>query len=184
MSILYAVGGGGGGGYYMLPDTDTIADPTEIDIINGMPSGVDANKNQDVMSLWGIQTWSNQCLEKRIIIKNETGETPNIGTTGIGTWQKNPSLATLAQEQSWGWYHDAALELDDKLIEWGCTQDDIDIDFLFDPSSTKIPIVLGGYILDTTTGYICIKFATEYKSSDIENLKIAIDIKVTRTNVG
>lgn len=57
--------------------------------------------------------------------------------------------------------------------------DDIDLSFKFDPSS-KEPIGLGGYILDTTTGKICIKFA-----NSITPLKarIAVDITYTRNEV-
>ena len=186
MSILYAATGGGGGDD-IIPDLDNISSPTEADIVEEIAAT--SNTDQHVVSGWGIKTWSNQCLEKRIIIKNTSGGTQNIGTTGIGEWQDEPEGASEQDEQDWGWFHDDALELDDKINtgstegEWYCSEDDIDISFKFDPSTTTIPIALGGYILDTTTGYICIKFATEYRESDIENLKIAIDIKVTRTNV-
>lgn len=184
MSILYAATGGGGGDD-IIPDLDVTANPTESDIVEDI-SGA-PNTDQHVVSAWGIKTWSNQCLEKRIIIKNTAGGTQNIGSTGIGEWQDDPEGATAADEAGWGWYYDSFLKLDDSdtLDSWHCTPDDIDINFLFDPGSTSIPIAIGGYILDTDTGYICIKFASEIRqSADLENLKIAIDVKVSRTNVG
>ena len=57
--------------------------------------------------------------------------------------------------------------------------DDIELSFKFDPSSGE-PTALGGYILDTTTGKLCIKFA-----NSITPLKarIAVDITYTRNEV-
>ena len=124
--------------------------------------------------------------EKRIILKNNSLNPANdkIGTTGIGEWQDDPTGATLADEQGWDWYYNDALKLDSAtLTAWGATTDDIDINFLFDPSSSaNTPVVLGGYEWDTDTGYICIKFASELSAATIADLKIAIDIKITRTN--
>lgn len=187
MSILYAATGGGGGDD-IIPDLDIISSPTEANLVKEVKAT--NNVDQHVVSGWGIKTWANQCLEKRIIIKNTSGGTQNIGSVGIGEWQDDPSGATETDEIGWGWYHDDALELDDKINagstegEWYCSEDDIEVNFLFDPSTTSVPIALGGYILDTSTGYLCIKFAAELANRDLENLKIAVDVKVTRTNVG
>lgn len=62
----------------------------------------------------------------------------------------------------------------------GMGADNIDLKLKFDPSTNE-PIVLGGYVIDTDTGNICIKFGNSI--SDTENAKIAIDITYTRNEV-
>ena len=174
----------GGGGHEMKPNPST--NPTIADLVNEIKNPANGNQNKNVGSLWGIQNWSNHYTEKRIIFQNDSSNPSNdkIGTTGIGEWQDDPTGATVSDEISWGWYYNDALKLDSATFTaWGVSQDDIDINFLFDPStSTNVPIVLGGYEWDTDTGYICIKFASELSASVIADLKIAIDIKITRTN--
>lgn len=167
----------GGGGHEMSPNPSATPSPTQASLVTAVKAATNTNNN--VASLWGVKTWSNMCTEKRIILDNS--ESTIIGSTGIGTWQDELVNPSAADEAGWGWYHDSALELDAQLTAWGATADDIELNFLFDPSTGE-PVVLGGYILDTTTGYICIKFASEI--SDTTNIKIGIDIKVTRTNVG
>lgn len=175
----------GGGGHEMKPNPSM--NPTIADLITTIKNPTGANQNKNVASLWGINNWSNLYTQKRIIIVNNSSDPTDdiIGTTGIGEWQDEPEGATEIDEQGWGWYYNAALKLDsDTLTAWGVSEDDIDIHFLFDPAtSTNVPIVLGGYEWDTDTGYICIKFATELSADVIADLKIAIDIKITRTNV-
>ena len=62
----------------------------------------------------------------------------------------------------------------------GMGADNIDIKLKFDPRTNE-PIVLGGYVIDTDTGNMCIKFGNSI--SDTENAKIAIDITYTRNDV-
>ena len=57
---------------------------------------------------------------------------------------------------------------------------DVDIEFGFDPNGGE-PITLGGYIVDTATGYMCIKFANYVV--DPSKAKIAVDITFTRNDV-
>lgn len=61
----------------------------------------------------------------------------------------------------------------------GMTTNDISLGLKFDPSSNEV-IVLGGYMIDTDTGNICVKFANSI--SDVANAKVAIDITYTRTD--
>lgn len=177
----------GGGGHEMKPNPST--NPTVSDLVTVVKAteATGGNQNKNVASLWGIANWSNNYTEKRIVIKNDSSDPTNdiIGTTGIGEWQDDPTGATSTDETGWGWYCNDALKLDAAtLTAWGVSQDDIGIDFLFDPTtSTNVPIVLGGYEWDTDTGYICIKFASELSADVIADLKIAIDVKITRTNV-
>lgn len=62
----------------------------------------------------------------------------------------------------------------------GMSPDNIGLSLKFDPA-TKEPIVLGGYIIDTDTGNICIKFANSI--TDTTNARVAIDLTWTRTEV-
>lgn len=57
--------------------------------------------------------------------------------------------------------------------------DDVDIDIKFDPSGSTV--TLGGYIFDSSTGKICIKFGN---SVEITNTRIAVDLTYTRNEVG
>ena len=57
--------------------------------------------------------------------------------------------------------------------------DDVEVSIKFDPSGDTI--VLGGYLYDTTTGKICIRFAN---SINITTARIAVDITYTRNEVG
>jgi hypothetical protein len=56
--------------------------------------------------------------------------------------------------------------------------DDVDISIKFDPSGDTA--TLGGYIFDSTTGKICIKFGN---SITVDTAKIAVDITYTRNEV-
>lgn len=57
--------------------------------------------------------------------------------------------------------------------------DDVDISIKFDPSGDTA--TLGGYIFDSTTGKICIKFGN---SITVNTARIAVDITYTRNEVG
>lgn len=57
--------------------------------------------------------------------------------------------------------------------------DDIGVSLKFDPKTNE-PITLGGYIIDTDTGNMCIKFGNSI--SDTEHARVAIDITYTRND--
>ena len=57
--------------------------------------------------------------------------------------------------------------------------DDVDISIKFDPSGDTT--TLGGYIFDSTTGKICIKFGN---SINVLTARIAVDLTYTRNEVG
>ena len=57
--------------------------------------------------------------------------------------------------------------------------DDVDISIKFDPSGDTA--TLGGYIFDSTTGKICIKFGNNIT---VNTARIAVDITYTRNEVG
>lgn len=166
MSILYEIGGASGGGHEMLPDPEGTPTPTEKDVVDAI-TGANAT-NDSVASLFGIQKWSNV---KRIrLLYNGT-----IGHTGIGTWKDGE--ITSADETDW-WENDAFALLDtsDPLV------DGYDVDFAIKVDAQSEVVTLGGYIIDTTTKKMCIRFANYV--IEPETVKLAVDITFTRTNVG
>lgn len=70
------------------------------------------------------------------------------------------------------WWQDEAFKVDD-------SSDDVDVGLKFDPRGDAT--TLGGYILDTVTGRICVKFGN---SVEVETCRIAIDITYTRNEIG
>lgn len=145
-------------GHTMLPASGS-TESTIVSTINGA-----TNTNTNVGSLYSIQKWTNEKKVRRVI----TGTTPignaSIGSTGIGTWDDS---ATPIETD---WWYDAAFKIPDN-------RNDIDLSLKFDPSSGE-PVTLGGYILDTTTGKLCIKFGNSIATP--ANAKIAVDITYTR----
>ena len=132
----------------------SITESALVSAINGSGSN-----DKKVTSSYGTKIWSNVKTVRRVL---DTG----IGSTGIGTWDDDP---TSPDETDW--WHDNAFVIPDNA-------DDVDIDILYDPKGSKV--VLGGYIWDTTTGNICIKFAA---SVDPSNTRVAVDINYTRNEV-
>jgi len=166
MGILYEINGSTGGGHEMLPDPEGTPSPTEESVVNAVTNA--ASTNDNVASLFGIQKWSNV---KRIrVLYNGT-----VGHTGIGTWKDG--AVTSADEADW-WQNNAFMLLDTSSP----TVDGYDTDFniMVDPSSE--PVTLGGFIIDTTTGKMCIRFANYVINP--ADVKIAVDITFTRTDVG
>lgn len=145
-------------GHKMSPASGS-AESTIVSTINGA-----TNTNTNVGSLYSIQKWTNEKRVRRVI----TGTTPigsaSIGSTGIGKWDDS---ATPTETD---WWYDAAFKIPD-------SRNDIDLSLKFDPSSGE-PVTLGGYILDTTTGRLCIKFGNSIATP--ANAKIAVDITYTR----
>ena len=117
-----------------------------------------------------MQQWSN-VETKRVVYSGSI----SAGATGIGTWQDNVSSPTAVQEAGWGWWYDDLFKLDNLATSY-----DFDIEIKFDPYAGGEPLTLGGYILDTTTGYLCIKFG---KATTTSSHKVAVDITITRNNV-
>ena len=172
MSILYEIGGANGGGHDMLPDPEGTPSPDEDSVVAAISDAQDTNEN--VASLFGIQRWSNSKTVRVVV-------TQGIGHYGIGEWQDSITVesATAAQEAQWGWiYHDIFKKLDP---DWGEQNGyDVDIKFGFDPK-TKEPITLGGYWVDTDTGYLCVKFANYVVNTT--DAKVTIDVTFTRNDV-
>lgn len=131
---------------------------TESTIVTAIKAA--AGTNAQVPSLYGVQKWTNEKKVRRTI-----SGASSIGSTGIGTWDDSDT------PDETDWWYDAAFKIPDNA-------NDIDIDFKFDPTGSLVAV--GGYILDTTTGKLCVKFAN---TVDPATTKFAVDITYTRNEV-
>lgn len=184
---INSTGGGGGGDTVSWNQIQTSSAAVKIAkiTINGSatdvyaPSGggtVDQTFNSvstNAQSGVAIAGWTNTMTYRRVAL----GSDGDIDDTGIGTWtDKDPSQIVSADETTW-WY-DAAFVIPSS----GVDPNSIDIKIMFEPLSDGTPIVLQGYLWDTTTGKICIKFANDI-SSYKTTAKVAVDITYTRNEV-
>ena len=165
MGLIYKSGllySGKGGGSVSIEPTPS-AGLTESTIVSTVNSAT--GTSTDVPSLFGVQKWTNTKTVRRIMDGSNVPSGTTMTTTGIGTWDDS---ATPVETD---WWYDAAFVFTDS--------DNIDISIKFDPNGETI--ALGGYILDTTTGKICIKFANAISS--VTTAKVAVDITYTRNEV-
>ena len=88
-------------------------------------------------------------------------------------------FSQVIDESDWIYLDILTTVLDTNPVS-GMSTDDIDIDIKFDPITNE-PITLGGYVVDTDTGNMCIKFGNSI--SDTENARLAIDLTYTRNDV-
>lgn len=135
--------------------------------------------NDDVVSAWAIGTWSNT-MTNRVIYSG----TIAVGDTGIGTWLTDDQLTALRAESNlttrkstetgtYGWWYDSHfLGLD--------AYNDYEIKIKYKLQSNDEVITLGGFILDTDTGCLCIKFGSAIKNAG--NV-VAVDITITQNNI-
>lgn len=125
-----------------------------------------------VSSLYGIQQWSDVREIAYCVTKGAAATSP-IGTTGIGVWDDETDYE--------GWMEIAEL--------YGISDTEYEIKIIFDPEEFTGPIpVLGGWkIQDAATisdghggtmdgGLLCIKFANEISSDDVDNVTIGVKI--------
>ena len=169
---------GGGGGHTMTPTPN--ASLTRSDLQTAIASAVTEGViNDDVVSAWAIGTWSNT-MTNRVIYSG----TIAVGDTGIGTWVTDSQLADLKAESdltvretteinTYGWWKDVHfLGLD--------SFDDYEIKIKYKLKDTNEIITLGGFILDTDTGCLCIKFGSAIQNAG--NV-VAVDITITQNNI-
>lgn len=139
-------------------------------------SQFNAPTNAQTASLYSVSRWSNE-KTRRYVLEGAAVDSP-IGETGVGEWQDPETLTnpTELQEQEWGWWYIS--DLDERVTGIDISSsDDIKIDLEFDPGTGE-PIVLGGYIIDTSTGYMCIRFGNTI--SDTENARVGVAITYQR----
>lgn len=154
-----------GGGHTMTPTPN--ASLAESDIVTAVNAGLtEGGINDDVISAFGVGKWSNT-MTKTYIVQGIAGSSTPIGTSGIGTWDDTGVDQT-------GWVTVPALV-------GASSNGNIDVNLLFDPSTVSVPIVLGGYIIDDTTGKMCIKFGNEIPDADTHTAKVGIEVTIKRT---
>ena len=153
------------GGHTMTPTPN--ASLSESDIVTAVNAGLtEGGINDDVISVFGVGKWSNT-MTKTYIVQGIAGDSTPIGTSGIGTWDDTGVDQT-------GWVTVPALV-------GASSNGNIDVNLLFDPSTVSVPIVLGGYIIDDTTGKMCIKFGNEIPDADTHTAKVGIEVTIKRT---
>ena len=128
------------------------------------------NTDAQVVSAYAVGKWSNSFTKRYIVEGTSDPSTSPIGETGIGTWFDGDveDIDPTTDEADW-------LEISDLIdIE---DADDIDVNLKYDPASNE-PITLGGYIIDTDTGKMCIKFGNTIATP--ANARVAINITYLR----
>ena len=170
---------GGGGGHTMTPTPS--ASLTRADLQTAIASAVtEGGINDDVVSAWSVGNWSNT-MTYRVVYSG----TIAIGDTGIGTWLTDAQLTALKAETDpvarealevgtggYGWWKDTHF-----IIPSGY---DYELKFKFEPHENGEIITLGGYLLDTETGCLCIKFGSAIANT---GSVIAVDITLTQNNI-
>lgn len=162
---IASTGGGGTGGHTMIPTPSS--SPSEATVVSTIDGKRNTANDDSVVSAYSVSRWSN---EKKI---RKTMGSTGISSTGIGTWfDGDPSTIVPSTDEA-DWWYDSAFQIPDNA-------DDVEVAFKFDPSTNEA-IVLGGYILDTTTGKLCIKFGNTITNTT--DAKVAVDITYTRNEV-
>ncbi len=163
-----------GGNIQPVP-AGSISDGTIKSTVNGVNSSTTA-----IPSLHTVQRWSND-FKKTFLLKGAASNSP-IGETGVGEWQDPEELKTTppleSDEIGWGWWYIA--ELDQRVTG---------VDIANDDSAKREPvydnkyedIVLGGYIIDTSTGYCCIRFGNTI--TDTENVAVGFEVTYKKNEV-
>ena len=169
------------GGHTMTPTPN--ASLTISDLRTAIAAAItEGGINDDVVSAWAMGKWSNT-MTNRVIYSG----TIAVGDTGIGIWPTESQLAALRAESDltareamettgtggYGWWKDSHFLGLDQF-------DDYEIKMKYKLQNNDEIITLGGFILDTDTGCLCIKFGSEIQNAG--NV-VAVDIIVTQNNV-
>ena len=162
-----------GSSSYMIQPTPS-SSITENDVTTAVNAAT--SLSSDIPSLFGIQRWSN-VKTFRVVLDGASG---GIGHYGVGEWQWTLNNPTAADEASWGWWQNDIFKLLGRSSAVENYGYDVSFKFGYDPSTSE-PITLGGYQIDTDTGYLCIKFANYVV--DTTNAKIFVDITFTRNDI-
>ena len=178
---LCEMAGGGSAGHDMTPMPSASLNRAALQtaIATAVTEG---GINDDVVSAWAVGNWSNT-MTYRVMYSG----TIAVDDTGIGTWIDDTQLAALKAESDltvreamettgtggYGWWKDSHfLGLDQ--------YNDYEIRIKYKLQDTNEIITLGGYILDSDTGCLCIKFGSAIKNAG--NV-VAVDITVTQNNI-
>ena len=155
------------GGHTMLPTPNASVD--ESAVVSAVKGGItEGGINDDVASLYGIGKWSNT-MTKTYKIQGIAGSSTPITQSGIGNFDMTGVDQT-------GWVTIPA------LIGSG-TDPYLDIKLGFDPTTVSVPITLGGWVVDDSTGKMCIKFGNEIPEADTHTALVTVEVIFKRTEV-
>jgi len=155
------------GGHTMLPAPNASVD--EAAVVSAVTGGItEGGTNDDVASLYGIGKWSNT-MTKTYKIQGIAGSSTPITQSGVGTFDMTGVDQT-------GWVTIPA------LIGAG-SDPSLDIKLGFDPATVSVPITLGGWVVDDSTGKMCIKFGNEIPEADTHTALITVEVIMKRTEV-
>ena len=155
------------GGHTMLPTPNASVD--ESAVVSAVKGGItEGGINDDVASLYGVGKWSNT-MTKTYKIQGIAGSSTPITQSGIGNFDMTGVDQT-------GWVTIPA------LIGSG-TDPYLDIKLGFDPTTVSVPITLGGWVVDDSTGKMCIKFGNEIPEADTHTALVTVEVIFKRTEV-
>ena len=196
------------GGHTMYPNPTDL--PNEETVVSSINNRYNTPSNSEVASVYSISRYSNEKKVRRVLNGANIPSGVTANATGIGTWDDNvppteadwwydaafivpvyykPTTDTVIVTGKTYYTQDTSTTpytytvvanpvVADIGTYYEQYSDDVEISIKFDPSGDTT--VLGGYILDTTNGKICIKFAN---SIDITKARIAVDLTYTRNEV-
>ena len=154
-------------GHTMLPTPNASVD--ESAVVSAVKGGItEGGINDDVASLYGVGKWSNT-MTKTYKIQGIAGSSTPITQSGIGNFDMTGVDQT-------GWVTIPA------LIGSG-TDPYLDIKLGFDPNTVSVPITLGGWVVDDSTGKMCIKFGNEIPEADTHTALVTVEVIFKRTEV-
>lgn len=154
-------------GHTMLPTPNASVD--ESAVVTAVKGGItEGGINDDVASLYGVGKWSNT-MTKTYKIQGIAGSSTPITQSGIGNFDMTGVDQT-------GWVTIPA------LIGSG-TDPYLDIKLGFDPTTVSVPITLGGWVVDDSTGKMCIKFGNEIPEADTHTALVTVEVIFKRTEV-
>ena len=154
-------------GHTMLPTPNASVD--ESAVVSAINGGItEGGINDDVASLYGVGKWSNT-MTKTYKIQGIAGSSTPITQSGIGNFDMTGVDQT-------GWVTIPA------LIGSG-TDPYLDIKLGFDPNTVSVPITLGGWVVDDSTGKMCIKFGNEIPEADTHTALVTVEVIFKRTEV-
>lgn len=161
------------GGHTMNPTPSSSVD--EDDVVTAVNTAIstDGGANDEVASLYGVGVWSNVKV-LTVLVKNNSSYT-GLTATGLGTWQDPSTLVspTKADEIGWGW-----VEIPE-LVGIG-TDNDTTVRITYDSAKCGGALTLGGYIIDDSTGMMCVKFGNEIPSASVSTAVVGIEIYYRR----
>ena len=168
------------GGHTMTPTPNaSLSDDDIVDAINTPQNG----SNTNVVSAYSVQRWSNT-FEKTYLL--QASQANPFDANGIGTWFDGDVSQLTPQDEADWWYIDDIKKVkisENPDVYYDILADDsIEFKWTHDPAKSKDP-KKGGYIIDSDTGYVCLKFADPLSAAECETACIGLTLTHKRNEV-